>query len=420
MVDHNTGAIDWNRNGVFDMNPVRASLSWGFNSCDAGSWYKLENTSSISGRFASALARIGSTLYWFTTYGSGQMEYRTATLPGSTCGSSGNCNLSWTPNAQSNGTSLPAISLADDVITAVNTGSNIMLLYGTCLLGSCSLKYYPLGASSATAVPNSSGFAGPGATTYSGKVYLYAYDTATNNVWTWTYTVSTQQWSSRTQVLWSNGAAVKVTKGAGVTSGKRTYKYLNQWPVADVLYGAFPDQNGVIHVGYANPASPATWYEIQVQSPASDLAKTVSQPAIAYVPFQPSSPNYGRLYVGWNPGTLFVNANNNDCGMRQMVSEGNVDPAWTTTSRLGFYQRSIHIHNKWDCSSSNISYLYDLASDYNLREAHLIDYGATGRLSFAPAADGIVNESYRDQDDYSIIRADLKCAVTNDIGSCPE
>jgi hypothetical protein len=156
--------------------------------------------------------------------------------------------------------------------------------------------------------------------------------------------------------------------------------------------------------------------------PGSNSWTTVGQPGLAYVPFVRSAPSQGRFYLAYNaPGV-------DPHPVTTMItqSEGNDRSAGATWRRLVWpAEAEIYMYRLFD-TIGNVSLSYDSSYDNNLRAA-VTNGGVCGtvmqtnggvcagtgikRLYFFPIADGIFNSDLKDQDDYAVLRANLRCSL---------
>jgi hypothetical protein len=425
-VDSATGAVDWNRDGQFSSGLVRAAATWGwgFGGCDIPTYQA--NTGVTIARSGNALAWLnyqGTTprLYWFTRRDSdAKLEYRFATSFPENCGSPppATCKTPWSPAVGTSATSVPS-SVAGKGAPAVapmRSAANVpylVLVYKDSqdklryqlFNGTWSaVEYVGLGAEGITgeiaAVEQLDGNVAVYAVTGSGtsaRLKLWIFDRYFN--WYW-----------GGDQLWADGTPIVPAYGIGLTRG---YLQQQSGPV-QVIAAAIPMASPLGAVEMAWKAGTAlNWTRLDDGRWHYGKAYTHAPPAIAYVPFDRDvSVSEGRFYLAWN-GSL---ANGERQPARMTQTEGN-SLVSTTSRRMRWTQESVFFWNQWHHSKGNMTLLYDLLYDRNLRAANTYDWdGSSPQINFFPVADGIFNGDLRDQDDYNVIRSNLRCALNQ--GSC--
>jgi hypothetical protein len=121
----------------------------------------------------------------------------------------------------------------------------------------------------------------------------------------------------------------------------------------------------------------------------------------------------GRFYLASNTSP---SAQGQQRPAQLVQTEGN-DWDSTSTQRFVWASRSIHWWNQWFNAKGNMTLHYNPTFDNNLRGVTTENHPNGSRLHFSPIADGIFNNVIRDQDDYAVIGANLRCSLG--LEQCP-
>lgn len=418
LVDPNTGAVDWNRDGQIG-GVVKAALTWGFNSCDI---VRFQQDVQVSpNRHTQAFSRLpvggDVRLYWFTRRESdGTVEYRYATTFPDNCAypPPSNCKTNWSPPVSQDATALsgsqgvgaPAATWYNQYgvghkLLLVYKGTDSKLRYQIYWNGSWSSPAYVPGTSLTVE-------GDPAAATLFNQAHVYAI--SSGSLYRWKLDTS-GQWTGPTLQQWNDGSTVTAKFGIGLTRGYIPYYYGDT-----MLIAAIPrvSPQGEIDLAWRNEYD-SRWNKISDDRWLHGKAVTQAQPGLAYVTFNRfSDPSAGRFHLAWNP----------PAGAALMTqSEGNNASPGATSRRLQFRQANIYFTNYWGSVKGNIALLHDISFDQDWQ----LWGGQTFRenagepteyrdLNFFPYAGGIFNSLIKDQDDYAVIRANLKCCFS---GPCP-
>ncbi len=133
--------------------------------------------------------------------------------------------------------------------------------------------------------------------------------------------------------------------------------------------------------------------------------KVDHRPGLAYRPFKDGT-NAADVQIGrfW-----FIARNPSESRTPPYVwiTEGNDTTGGATTQRLSVWKGGYY-YDQWDYGSvGSYALLYDPARDTNMRGAFM---SPNNELIFQPIADGAVNATFRDQNDYSMLTKNLACS----------
>jgi hypothetical protein len=422
LVDDATGAVDWNRDGQFSPGLVRAAAPWGWGAggCDIPT-YQVDTAVAAyrSGNTLAWLERNGvPTLYWFTRRESdGMLEYRTATSFPESCGStpSPTCKTNWTPAVGTAATTVP-YSVAGKgtptatAITTVSGNRYLVLIYKD----SMNKLWYQLFNGVWGPVEYLSGSFGvtgdlAAIEGWDGTVYVYLVVGSGTSARLKVFMLDQNlTWWSSTAQQWTDGSFITPAYGISLTRGYIKYP---GGGTMEAIIAAIPQAHpeGQIELAWKSHFQ-SYWTRMDdAQWGPSGKPVTKAAPGLAYVPFdRGSSLKDGRFHLAWNPPGL------SPALMTQ--TEGNTLGS-VSSRRLLWNQAPVYFWNMWQHSKGNLTLLYDLAYDRNLRAVNTFDWdGTRPELNFFPMADGIFNAELKDQDDYHVIRSNLRCALGK--GSC--
>jgi hypothetical protein len=245
---------------------------------------------------------------------------------------------------------------------------------------------------------------------WSGSVILYYRDSGSSNLVRRQFDVpsgsSTGSWSAVTTELTTANAPIPVLHGVGAVIGASAG---STW-----TYAAIPDPaNGAIRLYRYDWLPNNRWTELTDAFPSGQVF-TDGAPALAYVPFNSSSPLEGQFYLAFDPSAATDSGNLR----RIMKTEGN-GPSSNANRRFQFRTPHTVFGNEWSWSGGSPALFFENGVDENLRAAWTWqDAGNGGRdLNFAPVADGIPNVPLKDQDDYRVVRGTLSCSLG--ASTCP-
>jgi hypothetical protein len=404
------GAVDWNRNGVIDETPVRASPTWAWASCEQS----VEHTDFLEASREPAMAWLPDTtaprLYLVTRARDGTLATRWNTRF-DRCDPANSIETctEWTPAIGQNATPVPASlagpgGLAAAGWTDSHGAAHVTVAYAsedgkpvaqTLSLAGNAASWSPPIAIGDAAIDGDPALAlGPDARTLvflapaGGKLVRHEYDTQAVEA----------RWGLALPESWADGSPVAVCAGVGAVTGhERTLG-----PRLFMAVSSAPDCT--LHVAYFDDASSA-WVEAGSFLNAVYPPFTNARPAIAYAPFDREAPEKGRFFLAWRPFPT-------GAGVISM-SEGNDVAADATAYRM-IFRRGTYLRNLWALLDGSVALGYDARYDANLRAAWV--YAVNGGLQFNPFADGVIDVQMKDQDDYAYIHANLACSLD---GTCP-
>lgn len=405
-VDLNTGAVDWNRDGRFETTPVRAAPTWGFLISDTcGQSIYAQDSGGYTNAQSTALSHMpwgsSSRLYWFArNQNSGAINYRySANLPHN-WHPSYTSSASQVPSSTGSSTSAPAATWFEDA----NGNKKLILVYTD---SSSRLRYQVLSTVNGQESWSAPAYVGlgpsvdpsPAVIFWRGDVYVYAMYGATLEEWIMS---PSGTWSGPVDQQWSDGSLVYASYGLGLTKGFLAGNSL------DRLFAAVPLGSPLGQIEMAWKYNPGDrWNRMDASGWSVGQPVTISQPGLAYEPFDPNDEGQGRFYLAWSPPTSALG-----CSVLLTETEGNSVLPWATSQRLRFgYQIFLTGYQEKDCSSANVSLLFDMDFDSNLRGAFSYYNDAVAQAKFMPIADGIINGTLKDQNDLSVIANNYRCPL---------
>jgi len=125
----------------------------------------------------------------------------------------------------------------------------------------------------------------------------------------------------------------------------------------------------------------------------------------------------GRFYVAWLPPG---DKQSDKKPYKIAATEGNDIRAFVTSKRLIVSKIRPDIYNVWQHGDGSVSLLYDLRFDAHLRAAWTYDSGTFRDASFSKLADQILYGVIKDQDDFAVMMANLRCSIKGPtVEPCP-
>ncbi len=406
------GAVDWNRNGRIDPDPVRAATTWAWASCEqsvehsdffevsrepALAWLPLASAprlylisrrpdeggegGALIARYNTRFDRCVLTSLEACTEWSPQSSDPARPVPGARPGAGGVAAAGWTDAA---GVAHLGVAYAGDhgkpffqVLTVGGDGAESwsapQSVADLALGGEPALALDPAGAKLVLLAP------------VSGRLLRWEYDLAAGT------------WSEARDESWLDGAPLETCAGAGLArgfgrslvGGERLFAAVSRAPDCTLELAVHDAQAGAwLPVG--------SWLTV---APFTD-----GRPALAYVPYDRALPEDGRFYLAWRPYPT-------GAGVISLSQGNDVDPA--APDRRLVFPRGTYIRNLWALLEGTVTLAYDVRYDDNLRAAWV--YANSGAVQFQPFADGILDVDMRDQDDYGYILDNLACSLD---GSC--
>lgn len=419
-VDSTTGGVDWNRDGLINGSGVisRGGPTYGYH------WYGMEFGQTHADIFAATnvwrdpiLARLGALgrVYLFVRQETtGQIGYySTNTLGDCNHADLGDGCGSWSPSILGPPTTLPAETNGYYAAAAEPLSGTILMLAYIDL--NYRLKYKTLDVaqgeqwSGASFIDANTQVSGDLAMVKepSGALKLYGMDPFTKNVLRWTY--ANGAWSGPQTQLWSNGTTVTAEYGLALTPGFQSDISGQQ------TYAIVPVPSPVGQLEFAR-VDQATGRFVSFGAAAWPVAReaTNARPGIRYVPFSTSVPEVGRFYLYWRQ----KHGGAENFSLMTAMTQGNiVNPSTGSCGTVRALQWLGHafVNNQDFRSAFGVSLLSDIGIDAGVRLA--FHESSTDRVYFLPFADGIMNASLTDNDDFNTIRSSLRCALLSE--PCP-
>jgi len=429
-VDRTEGHVDWNRDGVFQVegSPVGAYANYHpggeceytkynegpvYGPVVGGYWFP----TLISTR-APALLRLGEQVYVFAE-GDDQLDYRSTTSNLFCPPSKDKACARWTGGGflvVDSKEGVDAVNILPDLGLVVTNGSDGTLRSSILDARGPTVQW----RGSPTVIPGSVRAGGEPSMAAMGTCDVYlAYRGLDDRL------IRIQRWTCGAG--WS--AARLAVDEDGNTLGKTPYyaspgigvAYL-EWGDGRTLYGAFPDKYGMVELWGYDPAT-RRWMKTNV------MEKTRKRdPKTGDVDDEPLGPIEGRPVMAWtsrssvvdSPGRLYLLAVAHRVGVGRgqvlmrmsFVSVGSVLGRLVRTEKLGLeasYQNSSY-------HAYGVDLLFDRGRDSNLRAAVTRWTGEKEHhreVWFRPYSDGILDYTYADSDDWATMRYVLCQRVVN-------
>lgn len=395
-------SVDWNQDGQILSGATLGRANWpaengAFRSvlfgADRCTWTKkvdpnLVSAVTPSGRRVYVFARettagadFNKTLYRYSTdMESGCSAFTTD--PWSACATFS----SWTavPNTEATTRTAAAVEYVDGT-------RKIMLLY---VNSSNQLRFQILDLTSGTwTAPATAGgsVSGSLAAAYdatAGRVDVYA--GISGLLRRWSYRLSTHTWDiTGTLQTWSTGGNVTVDPVPGVAWG-----YL-QGTSTPYLFALIPHGTSA-NADFAR-RNGNQWIKI-----STPIVKMTTRPGFVYRPFSNSAVTVGRFlalfrdvtYGSVYPAMITTQGNDSACGGSRSLCSWIWNVHKTKIDQAGVYGASM---------------MYDPAYDTNVRAAYT---DVSEIVDVNPIADSGVNAIFKDQNDYSVIKKNLKCSLS--------
>jgi len=203
-------------------------------------------------------------------------------------------------------------------------------------------------------------------------------------------------WSQPAVQKWVDNTNINPLYGIGAAMG------FSGTSTTAAVFAAIPTApTGIVEL--ASPDSTGKWKKISAWSVLGTQIGTVARPGLAYQHRAGRSNNIGRFYMALNDGPTGIN---NLPGVYLYTTEGNLTTG--TSRRLQFLQNPY----PWGAAPAGLSLENDLTRDLNLRASFTADLGAGASTSyFLPVADGIINATITDLDDFQYITGGLSAAL---------
>ncbi|HEV7239698.1 MAG TPA: hypothetical protein VGQ36_10690 [Thermoanaerobaculia bacterium] len=218
------------------------------------------------------------------------------------------------------------------------------------------------------------------------------------NLKRWSYSLATSSWDVvGVDQQWAGGAVITPWCGIAVTLG---WKYGPPWEWE--LFAAIPtgsttkDPYGTIQFAKRS-ATANEWTKLK----GPDMG-TIARPGLAYEPFDKATDlSTGRFYI------LAVAGNRVP---KWSMSQGNDESPSAPYRREYVWEPPRNYYNDFDKvqAGSGVTLSWTRNRDSNVRGA----FGSTAwnNIFFQPLADGLVNFNFTDQNDYAIMKKNLRCS----------
>jgi len=405
---NSSGAVDWNRNGLFSSTLMPGAVQWPAGWTDCGlTWGGLNVAPSLSrAPDRSQLA------WWHTPAGTNTLNlfYLDAAtggidMQGIAQSELAKCRQSSPSTSCAAGfgtpTAVPGVSwpwLDSMAAVTFKNGTAMMLI---TYEGGTSLVYriyqqWPItnfvGWSAASDVGSGpfNGAERPQAVEFpSGTVNVFSL--AGTNIKRNQYNASSGTWDGNGSLMtWSDGTPI--SNDSGITPSF-TRGYVQGNP-SEQLFMVYMDISRTMWFArYDAPTDRWVKYDASIWQ---DYHASSSSPGLAYVPFDPALPSVGRFYLGYNP--------ENGAQIAATETEGNDPSGSATTQRLLFRPNTMMI-NEWAFLEygTDVAVSYNPSFDTNVRAA----WGLVGNAQFWPIVDGITSLDLRDFNDYAIMLGNL-------------
>lgn len=407
------GAVDWNRDGRFDTEPVRAAPTWAWASC--------EQSTSHSSLFLPAHE---PTLAWLPEpeaprlyllarrTDDGVPAYRVATrLDDCEITNEAEPCADWSPPGNEPGRPVPGGLGGTGAVAAVGwetaTGARMLMVYADGedqlhaqeLIVEDGAEYWEPprriegaragGQPALTLLPDGE------------RLLLLVPEGGLLRRWEHTIADSADSadgtWSGPFDEAWDDGTPILPCHGVALTRG---FERTAEGSGDEQIYAAIP-AGDICTLELARRGADGAWARLTEQAwGAYTVPLAGGRPGLAYVPFDPLVPDEGRFYMAWRSfpaGAALI-----------AFTEGNDMSPDAPDRRLRFWP-GVFLRNLWAIVADGVTLAFDPRFDDNLRATWNYLYGG---VQFQPFADGIIDVAMRDQDDYVYILDNLACSLT--------
>jgi hypothetical protein len=399
------GAVDWNRDGRFDEQPVRAAATWGWSSCDQSTPQTDFFASGREPSLAWLPAEDVPRLYLFTrAVEDGRPGYRVATrfdrcTPGDPTDEPAPCT-DWNPGFEA----AAAIPDAPSGIGAVAAAgwqdgarSHLLAVYADAA-GQLHQQALTREAGSErwgapTPIAGARTDRSPALVLLPGDEALLLLAPEGGRMRAWQRDLASPAWSAPVELAWADGGAIDACQGAALARG------FERGRAGEAVYAAIP-AGRFCELELARREPDGSWARLTSSMWTGTVPFAGGRPGLAYVPFRPDVPEEGRFYVSWKPlptGAGLI-----------AFTQGN-DPAPEATALRMELMPGTYLRNLWAVAVDGVTLHHDPRFDANLRAAFVYFKGS---VQFLPFADGIIDADMHDQDDYEYILANLACSLT--------
>lgn len=399
------GAVDWNRDGRFDEQPVRAAATWALSSCDQSTahtdFFALAREPSMAWLPAADQPR----LYLFARTGEDRRPgYRVATrFDRCTTGDPSDEQVpctDWTPGYEGM-TSIPDAPSGIGAVAAVawQAGARALLL-AVWADAAGQLHQQTLTRedgsdrwSQPEPIPGARTDRSPALVLLPGDETVLLLAPDGGRLRAWQRDLGGSEWVGGAGAAWDDGEEIAPCEGAALARG------FERGRDGESVYMAIPTGRFCqLELGRLEPDGAFTRLTSSMWTGSAPFSG--GRPGLAYVRFRPDAPEEGRFYVTWKPlptGAGLI-----------AFTQGN-DPAPEATALRMQLLPSTYLRNLWAVALDAVILHFDPRFDTNLRAAYVYWKGG---LQFQPFADGIIDADMYDQDDYEYILANLACSLT--------
>jgi hypothetical protein len=416
--------IDWNMDGRIDSGTVRAPTNWSNTTCAApymrANWNLVQATAATFPTRTVAEASAASPEMFSVgvarTSGAGQILIGSGDTTNCTSQASQSTCTRWTQRSTIPGAVVQSgVAVAGPMLVFRSNGH----IAARRLVPLPSTTPPPIGtrvpiaaAQQATILGGPTITSDPAAVEVNGVVKVYAI--SGGRLMRWEFDEGLNAWVRQgTPEVWEDGTPVNTTLGVAVVHGADQTSGLG-------VYAAIPNTNGVMPnnpfpielarlvstpvnvsiLGFTFTTTSDRWQRFSFTAgsvPMTQLAK----PGLAYVPFNLSAPVDGRFYL------TGVGA---DRIARIAFTEGNNPAAGSTSRRLIWKPAQQTSFTDADNQARAIPGGVTLGRfGASVVGAAFIGLSTT----YFPAVDGIYNLTYRDIDERSFIRGNLRCSLSD-------
>ena len=402
--------VDWNQDNVIQASgtKVKARVNW---VNENGYLRRNQFSNETSPALAWYQTPVGNRLYFFDLTSSGFWQYRYSTDAESACKverALTDVNQDLTSSCATWSTPVVTGRSGISVVSAVQYpqgGVNKLMLVDTESSGSMKFATFSVDSSgteivgASLAVPGSTGVVGsPQAVYDSTSQVIDVYAPLSGQLRRWTYNIASGQWTRQgVQQVWVSGTTTTPITGLAEGIGAAWGQLRGSTTVR--LFGVLPYGSSTnADVGRKDTMANEQWIKFGATGFQTD-----SRIGLVYIPN--TSQSDGRLLALFRgSGQQSFNA----------ISEGNDATAGTTSRRITTWYVSQHGGNTYGgaepISTKGVTLIYNSAIDTNARGAVSLLDGT--RVDFLPVSDGLINHTFRDQNDYQMLKKNVACALS--------
>jgi hypothetical protein len=399
------GAVDWNRDGRFDEQTVRAAPTWAWASCDPSTpftdFFAMEHEPALIWLPAADMPR----LFLLTrTPADGRPGYRVATrLDRCGAGDQPPPCTDWSPGFDAPTPIPDAPSGTGALATAAwRDGDRAHLLVvqadASGQLHEQMLTHENGGETWSAPAPIAGARTDRSpalALLPDGSLLLLA--PAGGRLRAWQRGLTDTAWSTPGDARWADGTPIEPCHGVALAAGHELGRD------GESVYAAIPaGRFCALELGRREPDG--AWTRLTAQVWPDGAPFSGGRPGLAYAPFRADVPAEGRFYIAWKP--LPTGA-----GLISFTQGNDLAPG-AAALRMEFLPGTF-LRNLWAIAIDGVTLHFDPRFDANLRASFVYFKGG---VQFLPFADGIIDVEMHDQDDYDYILANLACSLT---ASCP-